>query len=138
MGWNTSEICGHLYDTIPLGMPSTGPAPVPGDKPTAKDNTRWCREQASRGSASPSKNYQRQILPKKNYPKIKVVFVIVVLPHFLGSKVWIILFHYRPLFLERSMVHVVPTVVVDVYRARPGLSAPRHNCARQHSIAGAI
>ena len=44
-------------------------------------------------------------------------------------------------------VLVVPTVVVDAYRARPGLSAPRHNwsdeCiktvtdwARQHGIAG--
>ena len=45
--------------------------------------------------------------------------------------------------------HVVPTVVVDAYRARPGLSDPRHNWkdeyiktitdwARQHGVAGAL
>ena len=45
--------------------------------------------------------------------------------------------------------HVVPTVVVDAYRVRPGLSAPRHNWkdeyiktttdwARQHGVAGAL
>ena len=58
-----------------------------------------------------------------------------------------------PLFLVRSAFvmdgHVVPTVVVDVYRARPGLSAPRHNWkdehiktftnwARQHGVARAL
>ena len=45
--------------------------------------------------------------------------------------------------------HIVPTVVVDAYQARPGLSAPRHNWkdeyiktitdgARQHGVAGAL
>ena len=45
--------------------------------------------------SSPNKNYPRQILPKKspkNQPKIKVVLVIVDLPHFLGPKVLITFF----------------------------------------------
>ena len=33
------------------------------------------------------KYYPNKILPKKNYPKIKVVFVIVVSPRFLGPKI---------------------------------------------------
>ena len=72
----------------------------------------------------PSKNYPRQTLPIKYYPeksyhKLKVVYLI-------GP-----LFHCRPLFvIHPSFVmdyHVVPAIVVDAYRIRPGVLAPRHN-----------
>ena len=55
------------------------------------------------GPYSPSKNYQRQILPKKLLPpknqKIQVVLVIVVSPRFLCPKIFVICSPAGPCFL---------------------------------------